>query len=286
MSDNTNYIGVAMGLDVTDLKAGILEANKQIKLANSEFKAASSGMDDWTKSTEGLNAKIKQLDTVLSAQKSKLAGLKAEYEKVAREQGENSEAARNLKIQINNQQSIVNKTEREFNNYKETLKQVEEGSLDLEDASLKAGKAVKKAGDDAEDAGDGFTVAKGAISGFIANGLTALVGAAKDAVVSLFNLSEETKEFRQDMATLETAFSEASFSAETATDTWRDLYAVFGEDDRAVEAANNIARMAKNEQELNEWVQITTGVWGTYQDALPVEALAESAGETAKVGLE
>lgn len=284
MANNTNYIGVAMGLDVTDLKAGISEANKQIKLANSEFKAASSGMEDWTKSTEGLNAKIKQLDTVLSAQKSKLAGLKAEYEKVAREQGENSEAARNLKVQINNQQAIVNRTEREFENFKDTLKQVEEGSLDLEDATLKAGKAVKKSGDDAESAGDGFTVAKGAIAGFIANGLTALVGAAKDAATSLFNLAEETREFRQDMATLETAFSEASFSAETATDTWKGLYAVFGEDDRAVEAANNIARMAKNEQELNEWVTITTGVWGTYQDALPVEALAESAGETAKVG--
>lgn len=286
MANTDNYIGIAMGLDVTDLKAGISEANKQIKLANSEFKAASSGMENWQKSTEGLTAKVKQLDTVLTAQKSKLSGLQAEYEKVAKEQGENSEAARNLKVQINNQQAVVNRTEREFNNYKETLKQVEDGSIDLEDVSLKAGKAVKKAGDDAEDAGDGFTVAKGAISGFIANGLSALVGAAKDAVTSLFNLAEETREFRQDMGTLETAFAEASFSAETATDTWRDLYAVFGEDDRAVEAANNIARMAKNEQELNEWVTITTGVWGTYQDALPVEALAESAGETAKVGLE
>ena len=64
MPEEKNYIGVAMGLDVTDLKAGLSEANKQIQLANSEFKAASSGMEDWSKSTDGLTAKVKQLDSV------------------------------------------------------------------------------------------------------------------------------------------------------------------------------------------------------------------------------
>ena len=48
-------------LDISDLKKNISEANNYIKLANSEFKKASSGMDDWTKSTDGLSAKLKQL---------------------------------------------------------------------------------------------------------------------------------------------------------------------------------------------------------------------------------
>lgn len=39
-------------VDISDLKKGIAEANRQIKLANAEFKAASSGMDNWSKSTE------------------------------------------------------------------------------------------------------------------------------------------------------------------------------------------------------------------------------------------
>lgn len=100
----------------------------------------------------------------------------------------------------------------------------------------------------------------------------------------IYGLAESTREFRQDMGTLETAFDRAGFSADTATETWKGLYSVFGEDDRAVEAANNIARMADSQEELDEWVRITTGVWGTYQDALPVESLAETAAETAKVG--
>ena len=130
----------------------------------------------------------------------------------------------------------------------------------------------------------GFTIAKGAAADLVSSGIQTIVGAAKDAATSIYGLAESTREFRQDMGTLETAFDSAGFSAETATDTWKGLYSVFGEDDRAVEAANNIARMADNQEELEEWVKITTGVWGTYQDALPVESLAEAAAETAKVG--
>ena len=147
-----------------------------------------------------------------------------------------------------------------------------------------ARKSVRDVGESAQESADDLGVMDVALGNLVANGITALIGAGADAVMSLYNLAEETREFRQDMATLETAFTEANFSADTATDTWKALYAVFGEDDRAVEAANNISRMAKNEQELNDWVKITTGIWGTYQDALPVESLAEAAAESAKTG--
>ena len=284
MADNSNYIGVAMGLDVTDLKAGISEANKQIQLANSQFKAATSGMDDWTKSTEGLNAKIKQLDSVFDMQSRKLAGLKAEYEKVANEQGENSEAARKLQIQINNQQSVVNKTERELKNYRQTLKDAEAGNINLEEVTLRAGKAVEKSGKQAEAAGDGFTVAKGAVAGFIANGLTALVGAAKDAITSLFSLAEETREYREDIGKLKTAFEDAGHTTEEATATYKELFSVFGEEDRAVEAAQQIAALADSEEEMARMTTIATGAWAKWGDSLATESLMEGINHTAKLG--
>ena len=147
-----------------------------------------------------------------------------------------------------------------------------------------ARKGVRDVGDSAKESADDLGIMDIALGNLVANGISALIEGGKNAVMSLYNLAEETREFRQDMATLETAFAEANFSADTATDTWKDLYAVFGEDDRAVEAANNISRMAKSEEELNDWVKITTGIWGTYQDALPVESLAEAASESAKTG--
>lgn len=284
MAENTNYIGVAMGLDVTDLKAGLSEANKQIQLANSEFKAASSGMGNWTKSTEGLSAKIKQLDTVLGAQKSKLAGLEAEYAKVAKEQGENSEAARKLQVQLNNQKAVVNSTQREFDNYTETLKQAEAGTIDLEEVTLKAGKAISKTGKEAESAGGGFTVAKGAVATFAGNALTALIGKAIEAGKAMFALAEETKEYREDMAKLETAFKSGNHSVDTAKKLYNDFYKILGESDRTVEAVNHLAEFTDNTEDLSKWAKIAAGVTAKFGDSLPIEGLTEASNETAKVG--
>ena len=284
MAADSNYIGVAMGLDVTDLKAGLSEANKQIQLANSEFKAASSGMDDWSKSVEGVSAKVKQLDTVLKAQKSKLAGLTAEYEKVAKEQGEGSEAARKLKVQINNQQSVVNKTQKEFDNYSDVLKQAKDGTLDLGNATVGANGKLKELGDSAKEAGDGFTVMKGVMANLISSGITALASGVKNVVSSFFGLAESTRETRENFNKLEAGFTTAGHSAEAATKTYKDLYGVLGDEGQATEAAAHLAQLAKSEEDLATWTNIATGVYATFGDSLPIENLTEAANETAKTG--
>lgn len=283
MADNTNYIGVAMGLDVSDLKAGLSEANKQIQLANSEFKAASSGMDDWTKSIEGVNAKVKQLDSVLKAQKSKLAGLTAEYEKVAKEQGEGSEAARKLKVQINNQQAVVNKTQKEFDNYTDTLKQAEKGTIDLAEVSLKGGKAVKDLGDSAADASGKMGGISGVAKGVV-GGVAAIGAAAVAAVGSLLSLAESTQEYREDTARLDAAFEASGKSAESASKTYTSLFRAIGESDTAVEASQQIALLAESEEEAAKWAGLATGVVGTFGDALKPETFFEAANETMKLG--
>lgn len=282
-AQNDNYIGVAMGLDVTDLKAGLADANKQIQLANSEFKAASSGMDDWTKSTEGLTAKVKQLDTVLNLQKSKLAGLNAEYEKTVQEQGANSEAARKLKVQINNQQAVINATEKELNNYSETLKEAEAGNIDLTKVTLKNGKALKKQGDEAKDSGSKLDGLK-SIAGGVAKGLAAIGAAAVAAIGGFLSLAESTREFREDMSKLDSAFSASKLSADSAASTYKTLFGAIGESDTAVEAAQQIALLANSEEEAAKWAELATGVVGTFGDALKAETFFEAANETIKLG--
>lgn len=285
MANEQNYIGVAMGLDVSDLKAGLSEANKQIQLANSQFKAASSGMEDWRKSTEGLSAKVKQLDSVLASQRSKLAGLQAEYEKVAKEQGEGSEAARRLRVQMNNQQAVVNKTQKEFDNYSETLKQAEAGTIDLEKATLQANGKIKDFGDGAKGASDnvkgGF--GKAAAAGIV--GGIAAIGAAAVAVVGSFlSLAESTREARENFNKLETGFTTAGHSAEDAQKTYKELYGILGDEGQATEAAAHLAQLAKSQEDLSKWTDIATGVYATFGDSLPIENLTEAANETAKTG--
>ena len=225
-----------------------------------------------------------ELTDELSDQRAALKAAQRQYAAYVLSGGEGSQAAEELADSIRELSSDLNRNESRMRAAQEAAQRLANDMDDADHSFDQASDSIDDVGNAARDTEGGFTVMKGAIANVIGNGITALIDKCAEAVSSLYGLSEETREFRQDMATLETAYDKAGFSAETAGDTWKGLYAIFGEDDRAVEAANNISRMADNQKELDEWVRISTGIWGDYQDALAVESLAEAAGESAKVG--
>ena len=92
--------------DISELKSAFQEAQRQVRLANSEFKAATAGMDKWSDSADGISAKLSQLNKVLDGENKKLKSLENQYALVAKEQGENSKGAQELAIKINNQKSV------------------------------------------------------------------------------------------------------------------------------------------------------------------------------------
>lgn len=225
-----------------------------------------------------------ELTDELSDQRAALKAAQRQYAAYVLSGEEGSQAAEELADSIRALSSDLNRNESRMRAAQEAAQHLANDMDDADHSFDQASDSIDDVGNAARDTEGGFTVMKGAIANVIGNGITALIDKCAEAVSSLYGLSEETREFRQDMATLETAYDKAGFSAETAGDTWKGLYAIFGEDDRAVEAANNISRMADNQKELDEWVRISTGIWGDYQDALAVESLAEAAGESAKVG--
>ena len=79
--DNENIYGIKYEVDIESLKTGTKEAGKQIKMANAEFNESASKLDNWSTSVEGVSAKIKQMNTILEAEKSKLAQSQNEYNK-------------------------------------------------------------------------------------------------------------------------------------------------------------------------------------------------------------
>lgn len=155
---------------------------------------------------------------------------------------------------------------------------------DVGDAAKDAAKEVDELGDAAKDSEDGFTVAKGAVADFISDALQNLIATIGNAISTFLELSEATREYRDDMAKLETAFTTAGHSTETATQLYNDFYAILGESDRAVEAVNHLAEMTKSEEDLAKWSDICAGVTAKFGDSLPIEGLTEAANETAKVG--
>ncbi len=264
-------------VDISELKAGMQEASRQIRLANAEFKAVSSGMDDWSKSTDGLNAKIKQLETVLESENKKLSNLKQQLKLVEKEQGANSAGADELRIKIANQQATVNKTQKSLEGYRTKLDDLEKELDNVADASDEAADATKDFGDEAEKTSDGFTVLKGAMASLIADGV-------KNLLSSIVNLSEETREFRNEMAKLETAFANHGAGVDGAKKTYEEFYGILGDEGQATEAVAFLAKLTDNEKDLATWTDIATGVYAEFGASLPIEGLTEAANETAKVG--
>lgn len=147
----------------------------------------------------------------------------------------------------------------------------------LDDEAKKAADGMEELGDGARNAADGMSAADVAMGTFIADGVTALISAVGDAVSSLIGLADATREYREDMAKLETAFTTTGHSAETAKDVYTDMYKILGESDRSVEAANHLAELTDSEKELAQWSDIVAGVTAKFGDSLPIEGLTEAA---------
>lgn len=156
-----------------------------------------------------------------------------------------------------------------FSLYGEIFLDNEKATKGIEDTKTKAEKtkeSFKQLSNSCMDLSKKMTVA-------FAGGVAAITGVV-----------ESTKEYRNTMNGLETAFKTAGFEAENANETYKSLYSVLGDTDKAKEAAQFLGLMANNEQDLATWTDICTGVYATFGDALPIEGLTEAANETAKVG--
>lgn len=145
---NNNESTMKWKVDITQLKAAMQEAKRAISQANAEFKTATAGMDKWSKSTTGLEAKLSQLNTVLPAQKRQLEVLKAQYEETVKTMGENSQAAADLKLKIENQKATITKTETSIAKYNSQLSDMRARQAESETAVGKLSQTIS----DQEDA--------------------------------------------------------------------------------------------------------------------------------------
>lgn len=276
MAENQR-IGANFTIDVSNLQAGLNKANKLIRESESEFKAAAAGMDDWQSSSDGLQARISHLNKATELQQKKVDALKSNYEKLVKEGLDpTSDRAIYLRTQINKEETALNKNQKELEQQTQALKELGKESKDT-------AQDIAKVDDATEKSGKGFKLLKGAAA-IGAAAIAAVAAAAVAGIKSLLDLSESTREYREDLNKLQTGFQTAGFTAEEATKVYKDFYAVLGEEDRSVEAVNHLAQLCDTQEELNKWTNIATGVWATFGDSLPIEGLTEAANETAKTG--
>lgn len=198
MAGENNVIGLAMQLDVTDLKTGIKEVNQVIKSSKDEFNNATAGMDKWTKSSEGLNAKLKQLGTQLDGQKKIAAGYEAEIKRVSEMEGDHSAELEVLKGKLLNAQTAVKKTQSQMSHYKDTLSEVTKKEKE-ENSTL--GKLQKTLTDQKNKQAELTKEYKNAVLQYGKNS-----NEAKDLAKKLQTLSDEIEDNEKEVAKADKAF--------------------------------------------------------------------------------
>lgn len=202
-------------LDISDFEKNIKEANQALKLHNAQFKATTAGMDDWSSTSEGLEAKVKQLNGVLTEQKKKLEAynqelgetkksqkenaaradqMRQKYRQVAQQYGENAQETKKYKTALTEIEKEEEKSAKKADALRVTilnqqaaigrterdLKQFTQALDNLEENLSEAGKEAESTKDSISGMEGGFTVVKGAIAGLLKDGITALVQGFRD----------------------------------------------------------------------------------------------------------
>ena len=278
-SNKIKGLTVEIGGDTTKLGKALDNVEKQGKGLSGELKEINRLLKLDPSNVELLAQKQKVLADAVANTENKLDTLK-EAERQVQAQFEKGEASEE---QVRALQREIIATERALENYNRAAQETAEAMDKVARETADAGKEVDKLGDEAKDTEKDTEELGSSLDG-LGTGLGVITAAIGAAVAGLAALTEETREYRREMGKLDVAFQDNGHSSETAQKTYKALQGVLGETDQAVEAANHLAALAETEEELNEWTDILTGVYGKFGASLPVEGLAEAANEVARTG--
>lgn len=299
---------IEIGGDTTQLSESLHDVNKSITSTQAQLKDVEKLLKLDPTNTEMLAQKQELLTQAISKTEEKLETLKDAAVQAEKQLGEGKISQE----QFAALQREIAATEIELKRYDSQLDTAADATEDLGDAAEQAaqdsgdaseeigelsdaandlGDAAKDAGDDtkdlgesAKDSGDGFSVLDGAVATFIGNGLTALVSAIGDAISTFAELSESTQEYRENMNKLYTATSAAGMDADYITQAYSQLYGVLGDETATTTTISNFEKLGVSMQDMDSLLDSATGIWAVYGDSIPLDGLAESVNETAKVG--
>lgn len=258
---------IEIGGDTTNLGKALQNVEDKSQSLSGELKDINRLLKFDPGNADLLAQKQKVLAEAVENTGKKLETLK-EAERQVQAQFEKGDATAE---QVRELQREIIATEKKLKGYENAVRETAEEVQNLGEKSEEAKNASEGLGDTLNNIGN--------------VGLAAVGSAVTAAVAGLTAAAESTREYRTEMAKLDTAFTDNGHSAESARAAYKELQGVLGETEQAVETANHLAKLTDNEKDLAKWTgDILPGVFATFGASLPIEGLTEAANETAKVG--
>lgn len=262
-------IGPKIGIDgEAEFRKQINNITQQVKTYASEMQVLSTTFDDNTDAEETMTRKSAVLSQEIEAQQKKIELLQRGLSEAAQKFGETDDKTLRW-------QQAVNRATADLNKMQAELKQNESAMNRLESETNDVSEALDDAGNSAVGFGDilSANLAADAITGGISN-----------IISGLRQVSEESREYRKIMGSLEISSEKAGYSADETADAYNKLYGVLGDSQTAATTTANLQALGLEQGQLNELINGTIGAWTTYGDSIPIDGLAESINETVKAG--
>ena len=255
-------IGPKIGIDgEAQFRKEINNIIQQAKTLQSEMKAVTSAFDKDTDSQEKLEAQTRILNEQIKVQEQRVELLQKGVEAAADEFGKGATETLKWEQALNEAKSTLNGLKSNLSNLENGVEDVTEELKDGEQASFGFGDALKS----------------DLLSGTIIEGVKGLAG-------SLSDLTENTKEYRKIMASLDISSENAGYTAEETTEIYKTLYGVLGDNQTAATTTANLQAIGLEQEQLTEITNGAIGAWATYGDSIPIDSLAESINETIQAG--
>ncbi len=255
---------------INNTSAAYAKIAQEVQKAEEEIKSHADAMREAGEAASQGKGAYERLSDTIQKQKDDLEKLEEAYMDAVLMYGKNSTEAKSLAAEM-----------RDLSNQ---LEDNEAGMEKLGKMAKKASGNIDELGDAAKDIDDGFTVAKGAVATFAGEALMGMVGIAKEGISTLYNLADETREYRNEMAKLQSSAQDSGYSAEFAKEKYMDMYAVLADETAANTTVSNFMAMKMSQEDMNTVLNAATGIWAKYGDSIPLDGLAESINETANAG--
>ena len=148
---NGENLGAKFTIDITDLKAGLAQANRLIRESESEFLEAAAGMEDWENSAEGLTKRVKTLSTQVELQQEKVAALVKEKERIIETMKAEGKSNEEIEKAVDSVNKSIQREGKQLDSLKKKLKQSEKNLDKYEDSLEDTVDALEEMGDESKD---------------------------------------------------------------------------------------------------------------------------------------
>lgn len=287
-----------------EYKKQLAAVNRELGNLGAEMKLVDAQFKGQANSSEALRAKHDLLRQSIEQQTVKVESLKDALEEAKQAYTENDARTDSYRRQLLSAETALAKLNDELVENEKYLDEAEQSADGCAKSIDGYGKAVKEAADETgtlpgplgdiqnalkdlrnEDGSFNLSNLTGALStikGALVGG--AIVTGAKEVIDAIFEIVNSTEEYRESMGKLDVAFEQNGYSLADAEAAYKRFYEITGDTGASVTAANNLASLGLEFDQLQLLIEAVSGAYVSFGDSIPIDSLSESIVDTVSLG--